>query len=232
MFDDLLFVWAPGVTFHVLRERDELFLIDTGFLGGLSLLRRALRRRGWESLPIRRILLTHGHLDHIWNAAAIAREWRCPISAPRLDALHYSGRYPYRGPAVVCGMLEATGRALFRFQPFTVDQEFEDGCEFAIWGGLRAVHLPGHTAGHTGFYCPSRRLLFSGDLFASHGGVTCLPPAIFNSCPALIPASLAKAAALELDGVVPNHADGRPPEKQLARLRALLARRMRKSTAD
>lgn len=47
-------------------------------------------------------------------------------------------------------------------------------------GGLRAVHLPGHTAGHTGYFCESRRLLFCGDLFASYGQLSHRPPAVFN----------------------------------------------------
>jgi hypothetical protein len=45
------------------------------------------------------------------------------------------------------------------------------------------IHLPGHTAGHCGFYSDRHELLFSGDMFASYFFNVHKPPAILNSVP-------------------------------------------------
>jgi glyoxylase-like metal-dependent hydrolase (beta-lactamase superfamily II) len=220
---DLLQVRSPILTFFVLKERDELFLIDTGFVTGWKLLQRALKKRGWHHLPIRGVLLTHGHLDHAFNAVRIAREYGCWVAAPRGEEKHCLGWYRYTGLARVTGVLEPVGRTVFRYKPVLPTHLFDDGTMFPIWGGLQAVGLPGHSVGHTGFYCPSRKLLFSGDLFNSYFGLGYRPWGIFNSFPKEIPASIAKACALDLDGVLPNHGDNSTPQVHLTRLRKLNA---------
>lgn len=219
--DDLLAIRAPMVTFYVLRDSSGLYLIDTGFFWGRALLRRALRHRGWQSEPIRGILLTHGHIDHVYNAASIAAETGAWVAAPRLDSLHIEGRFPYRGAARVCGGLEATCRRIFGYPGIPVERWLDDQAETSVWGDLRAVHLPGHTDGHTGFYSASRKLLFCGDLLASYLGAAHFPPNFLNSCPHLLRSSIEKACALDLAGVLPNHGDNISPARHLERLRRL-----------
>jgi glyoxylase-like metal-dependent hydrolase (beta-lactamase superfamily II) len=124
----------------------------------------------------------------------------------------------------VAGALEAIGRPLLGFRPFSPDRWIEDGDEIDAWSGLHAVHLPGHTAGHTGYYCASRKLLFCGDLFASFGRWSHFPPAILNENPARMAESVHKALSLDLAGVIPNHADDASPEEHLRRLRTLAGR--------
>jgi glyoxylase-like metal-dependent hydrolase (beta-lactamase superfamily II) len=217
--DDVLQVRAPFVCFHVLRDADGLYLIDAGFVGGVAALQRALRRRGWASLPLKGILLTHGHIDHTFNLARLAREHGAWVAAPRLDAEHCAGRYPYTGLARACGWLEAGGRAVFGDEHFAVDYWLDDRAELPVCGGLTAIHLPGHTIGHMGFYSPTRRLLFTGDLFCSYFFGAFLPPPILNSCPALLESSIARIGTLALDGVLPNHGDAAAADVHLRRVR-------------
>jgi glyoxylase-like metal-dependent hydrolase (beta-lactamase superfamily II) len=82
-----------------------------------------------------------------------------------------------------------------------------DGEELPFWGGLRVIHLPGHTAGHCGFYSAKHDLLFSGDMFASYFFNVHRPPAILNSVPEHFPASVEKVRRLNPRWIVPSHYD-------------------------
>jgi glyoxylase-like metal-dependent hydrolase (beta-lactamase superfamily II) len=229
VFDDLLAIRAAIVTFYVLKDDSGLYLIDTGFVNGPRFLRRELKRRGWDHLPLRGILLTHGHLDHALNAVPFARKYGAWIAGPRADADHYLGRWRYTGLARVTAFLEGVGGAMLRYQPFTPDRMLDPDEELPIWGGLRAVHVPGHTAGHTAYYSPSRKVLFSADLFNSLPVLSVPPPDIFNSYPEQIPAAIDTALQLDLVGLLPNHCDAAgTPAVHLDRLRRVRARLRRR----
>lgn len=221
MREDLLQVRNFPVCFYALRDGDSLYLIDTGFVGGVACLDRALATRGWHDIPIRGIILTHGHLDHILNVSEIANRHNAWIAAPRLDADRYEGRSVCHGISRITGIAEAVGRRLLSFQSFTPTRLIDDGELLDIWHGLQAVHLPGHTAGHTGYFCKKLGLLFAADLFASYGSFTHLPPKVFNSDSEQIRTSVDRALRLEMTGVIPNHCDLASPEEHLARLKLL-----------
>lgn len=221
MQEDLLQIRSPGVNFYVLRDSEGLYLIDAGFIGGRHFLKQALKKRGWDGERIIGIIVTHGHLDHILNVGRIAEETGAWIAAPRLDASHYQGCPSYRGWAKITGFLEAIGRPLLGFRKFTPTRLLDDGDTLDVWHGLTVIHLPGHTAGHSGLYCKSLKLLFCSDLFASYDHFSHLPPAIFNSNEDDIPMSVTKALGLNPTGVLPNHGDCSPPEVHLKRLTAI-----------
>lgn len=232
MRDDLLQVRSLGINFYVLRDSDGLYLIDCGFIGGRALLRRALQRRAWNHLPIIGIIVTHGHLDHILNVSSIAADTGAWIAAPRLDQAHYDGHPLYSGPSRVTGMLEAAGRPLLGFRPFVPTHLLDDGDHIDVWHGLATVHLPGHTAGHCGFYCCSLKLLFCADLFASYGSLSHFPPPILNLDSQRVFQSASKALELDLTGILPNHCDRASPEVHLLRLKKLLNRPPKAEQAD
>jgi glyoxylase-like metal-dependent hydrolase (beta-lactamase superfamily II) len=193
--------------FHLLVEGRRAWLLDTGMAGEPVLLRRLMRRLGLAPDSIEGILLTHGHLDHAGNLAQL-KEWTgARVYGHPAEQSHVDGQYPYEGKARWCGRLEGLGRRAFHYRSARIDEPLGDGDVLPFWGGLRVVHLPGHTDGHCGFYSEKHDLLFSGDLFASYFYSTHLSPPIFTSRPEQLAGSLRKALELDPRWMVPNHYD-------------------------
>lgn len=192
---------------HLLEDGDASVMIDTGMVGEPFLIRRLVRKLGLKPSSIKAILLTHGHLDHAGNLAWLKQWSSAKVYAHAEETRHVAGTYPYTGVARWCGRLEAAGRFLFRYRAGTIDEFLTDGQELPFWGGLRVIHLPGHTAGHCGFYSAKHDLLFSGDMFASYFFNVHKPPAILNSVPEHFDESVEKIRSLNPRWIVPSHYD-------------------------
>ena len=221
------------VVCHVLVDPDRrgAVLLDTGLIGERWQIRRKLRRLGLGPRDVRAILLTHGHLDHVGNLAW-AKAWTgAPIYAHPAEQAHIDGVFPYAGAARVCGQLERAGRALLQVgAPAKIDVPLADGDELPFWGGLRVVHLPGHTLGHCGFFSARHSVLFCGDLFVGYRPTAGLPPSIFNSAPGRLLASVEKARRLGARFIVPQHYFAFDPAQHRRRFERLLARLDRRRT--
>jgi glyoxylase-like metal-dependent hydrolase (beta-lactamase superfamily II) len=205
--EDLISIRGLMSVPHALVGRDGVVLLDTGFPGDAGRVRSALSRHGYGPREVRAILLTHGHIDH----AGCAAQWQAwtgaPIFAHPLEQAHIDGKFPYHGLAKTTGWLEALGRAMTRYRPAQIDVAIQDGDELPFWGGLRVVHLPGHTLGHCGFYSRRHDLLFSGDLWVRFMMRTQVSPRIFSDDVSLVPASMRKAQAIGAHWIVPGHYD-------------------------
>lgn len=192
---------------HLLEAGDNSVMIDTGLVGEPCFIRRLVRKLGLNPNSIKAILLTHGHLDHAGNLAWL-KDWTgAKVYAHAEEKQHVAGTYPYVGVAKWCGRLEAAGRLLFRYRRVEIDALIANGQELPFWGGLRVIHLPGHSKGHCGFYSAKHDLLFSGDMMASYIFNVHKPPAILNSVPELIPASAESIQRLAPRLIIPSHYD-------------------------
>lgn len=207
--------WPPGLHMvrglmsvpHVLVGADGVVLLDTGFPGDARRIRRVLAEVGVGPGDVRAILLTHGHIDHAGNAAELKAWTGAPVYAHPLEQAHIDGVYPYRGLARITGLAEAAGRAVTGYSPVKIDVPIADGDELPFWGGLRVVHLPGHTLGHCGFYAARHDVLFSGDLWVRFWMRTQTSPRIFSDDVSMVPASMRKARAIGARWIVPGHYD-------------------------
>jgi glyoxylase-like metal-dependent hydrolase (beta-lactamase superfamily II) len=216
---------------HLLVDDAGAVLIDTGLIGEPLEIRLWLWRLGLGPDAVKAILLTHGHLDHTGNVAWAKTFTGAPLYAHPLDQAHINGTHPYAGVTQWCDWLERAGRSVLRVgAPASIDVAIGDGDELPFWGGLRVIHLPGHTLGHCGFYSPRHNLLFSGDLFGSTPIGAHIPPPIFNDAPELYPDSLDTVRRLDPRLIVPNHYDFLDGRLHRHRFDRLMERRARLPT--
>lgn len=213
------------VSAHLLVDDEGLVLVDAGLVGIAAELARLLKQIGRAPGELHAILLTHGHLDHTGGASRIQRETGAPVWAHPADREHVEGRVRYRGWACGCGLLESAGRAVLGFKAPEVTHEFSNGQRLPWWGGLRVVHLPGHTPGHCGFFCERTGWLLSGDVLASYAWSVHAPPRVLNREQRGAQTSLGMVARMNLQGIIPSHYDVLEPELHARRLRELAKRR-------
>lgn len=92
------------------------------------------------------ILLTHGHLDHLWGVPSLARELDVPV------LLHPEDRWIWDDPAAAFGAPPELLEQQFglRWDPPTDHlRDVRDGDEVTFAGvRYRVQHNPGHTPGH------------------------------------------------------------------------------------
>ena len=116
------------------------------------------------------VLLTHGHIDHMWSVAPVCGAKGIPAY------IHPDDRELLADPAK--GLSLAVGQQLFGGITFTEPddvRELADGSALSLAGlDFTVRHTPGHTPGSVTF--GSENGLFSGDLlFAGSIGRTDLP---------------------------------------------------------
>ena len=157
------------------RAGSDAIVVDPG-QRAMGTLRRILDE---NRLTPAAVLLTHGHIDHIWSAQKVADTYGCPAFIHPADRFMLADPIKGFGPRI--GQL-ALG-ALFR-EPRQIVELDRDGDTLDFGGIVVAVdHTPGHTRGSVVFRVPDAggesgfgALAFTGDtLFKQSVGRTDLP---------------------------------------------------------
>lgn len=148
----------PGTHVYLLKDKGGSWtLLDTGLPGTHEAILKYLDSQHIAPGAVKRILITHLHLDHVGGLKKIAEATKARTFAHWLDAAFIAGKPPYDGP----------GR--HPKDHVTIDEVLKDGDSVDSFGGLTVFHTPGHTPGHVSYYQVERKILFSGDLFFGGG---------------------------------------------------------------
>ncbi len=187
---------------YVLAQRpgSDAIVVDPG-QRAMAQLRRILDE---HRLTPAAVLLTHGHIDHIWSAQKVADTYGCPAY------IHPEDRFMLTDP--IHGFGPRIGQLLFGAmfrEPQQVVELDRDGDKIDLGGITVAVdHTPGHTRGSVVFRVENgpEEVVFTGDtLFQKSVGRTDLPG---GSGRDLLGSIVTKLLVLDDDTVVlPGHGE-------------------------
>ena len=204
-------VGLRGINVFLIEAGDDLVLVDAGLKGSPPRITEAIYSLGRLPQDVSAIIVTHAHPDHVGGLAEMKRRtgaqvWMHPADAELVARGVYGRRFGAGGSRASETLRRAMNlRPESRGLPVPTDHEIADGEELPA-DGLRALHTPGHTAGHIALLLPrDGGVLFVGDAASNvvHTGLSPLNEDLEGSR-----RSLERLAALEFE--VACFAHGRP----------------------
>lgn len=162
----------PGVIAnpYLLIDPDGLTLIDAGMPGSEKKILHYISELGFMSKDLKRIIITHADFDHVGGLAALKKVSDARVLGSALEAAAMAAGRSSRRIHPKNTLLMLLFRLMGRFEKTAkveADELLSDGQIIPIQGGLQVIETTGHTPGHISLYCPSARILFSGDSIVS-----------------------------------------------------------------
>ena len=158
-------IWCP--------ETKEAAVIDPG--GDID---RILSTVDALGVKLTKILLTHGHMDHVGGTQALSSRFSLPIEGPHKGDLFW-----------IDGLdMQAQHMGFTPVEAFVPDRWLNDDDTVSVGKvTLRVVHCPGHTPGHVVLFHKESKTAFVGDvLFKGSIGRSDFPKGNFNDLVASI----------------------------------------------
>ncbi len=218
----ILFVEGPLSNWTVFTGNGAVELVDCGYPADLPLVEESIRLAGADPAGLRRILITHGHSDHLGASARFAERGVVVAATPGelpnvrrevteqvtfrdlLPSILKRGTLRWTVAAVRAGGLGDVG------VPSAVALEGEE-VRLSTGHALQLVPAPGHTSGSVCFVETESRSLLSGDaivgghpLLRESGELQQLP-AFFQHDADEAARSAQRLALCDVDRVLPGH---------------------------
>jgi len=149
------------VNCYLVREDDGLTLIDTGLPGSTNAILEAARGLG---MPIRRIVLTHAHGDHIGSLDALHQA--LPTAEVLISAR--DARFLVGDMSLDTDEPQTKLRGGYQKVATQPTRLLNDGDRI---GSLEVVSSPGHTPGHIALFDTRDSTLIAGDAWQTRAGV-------------------------------------------------------------
>lgn len=185
----------------------DLTLVDAGLMGKGPYKIESLKRMGASLEDVRRIIMTHTHLDHIGCLEELRKElpnaelWVHEAEALPLETGDERTVY---GMEMFRGMCQAQ----YRLEPgaftFSVDRKLRGGETVELGGAeWEVLHIPGHSAGSIGLYDLARRILIPGDVVYADSAIGRFD--LHGAEGHALKESLYRLAGLDVEILLPGH---------------------------
>ncbi|MBN2196063.1 MAG: MBL fold metallo-hydrolase [Polyangiaceae bacterium] len=151
---------ATGIdrfVFAFVLRGEGAVVIDTGVAGSEGAIVDVIAETGAGQLE--RILLTHGHVDHVGSARALKERTGASVAA------HPAERHWIEDIDRQARERPVPGFHLLADRSVALDALLTDGQHLDLGPGLtlRVLHTPGHSPGSTSFLLEEEGILFTGD---------------------------------------------------------------------
>lgn len=221
--DTIFSLGTRGHNYYLIRDGDELTMVDAGCSKEWKHLERSVADLGLSIDAIAGVIATHAHSDH-FGLAKQATELGIDVSVHTDEETRALGEYRGRFSASSKDLPLFSIRTLRNFLPMLragvtslefVDSvgTFADGDVLDLPGRPTAIHTPGHTEGHVMFHCDALEVLFAGDgmatmdLLGSRTGPQRMNP-VFDLDSEMALRSLDRLDGVEASLILPGH--GKP----------------------
>ncbi len=216
--------WPNPANVYFIRDKDGISFFDIGCSCDSSVERilSSLKSLGWDTLPVKKIVLSHAHPDHIGGIKTLF-----PYLNPEQIILHEHDIHYTNSPSdlnfsfdiPLCneknkekGNTDGNGFDILSYFEMVncpmcrvkINKTVKENDIINIGRyNFNVIHTPGHAPGHISLFDTDKKLLLAGDILGeiipwyapSSGGLT----AFFES--------LQKLEALDIDITLPSHGD-------------------------
>ncbi|MGW7382333.1 MBL fold metallo-hydrolase [Streptomyces sp. NPDC054794] len=219
--DGTYLVHGSNTNWVILKDGDELTLVDTGYPGDRQAVLDSLAAVGGSPEAVTAVLITHAHNDHLGSAEYLRRTYDTPVYLHEAEVPHARRdflqqvsvgevlRNAWR-PGVLPWMVHALRSGGTQQHPVSAPEAFPGAGALDLPGRPVPVHTPGHTDGHCVFHLPDAGLVISGDALVSGHPTSRLAgpqllPDMFHHERARAVASLELIERLDGDLLLPGH---------------------------
>ena len=188
-------------------ESKDLSLVDVGLMGKGSYKIESIKKLGIDLSSIKRIIMTHTHLDHIGCFAEIKKTipdvelWVHKNEAELMENGDDRAIYGMDAFKGMCQMQYGLGPDDLKFK---VNRKLE-GTETLEIGGMvwEVVYIPGHSMGGIALYEPIQKILIPGDVVYADYAIGRFD--LYGADAAQLKESLNRLARLDIDVLLPGH---------------------------
>lgn len=185
----------------------DLSLVDVGLVGKGEYKIQSLLRMGIDLSAIKRIIMTHTHLDHIGCLAEILQQipgaelWVHNLEAEPLERGDERTVYGMDMFRDMCQMQYGLEPGNFTFQ---VNRKLQGGESLSVGDMVwEVIHIPGHSIGGIALYYPPKRILIPGDVVYADYAIGRFD--LYGANASELQNSLVRLAELEVDILLPGH---------------------------
>lgn len=201
--------FIPDAHMYVIGKTDssDITLVDAGLIRKSQYKLKVLEGFGIGLGQVKRLILTHTHLDHIGCLPEIKRKiphmevWVHRTEAEELEAGDERSVY---GMELFKTMAQAQFGLKKGFFGIEVQRKLQDGDQLILGSSVwEVLHLPGHSKGSIGLYERTSRILIAGDTVYSDYAIGRFD--LYGADPRELSLSLKRLSELEIDVLLPGH---------------------------